>query len=61
MEFVLWCAGDTSLTVVCRVKIMFNHINPKNGQKAPLIADDVFAIIMEVRKGAFNLIITIYF
>ncbi len=27
---------------------MYNHINPKNGQKAPLIADDVFAIIMEV-------------
>ena len=28
---------------------MYNHINPKNGQKAPLIADDVYAIIMEVR------------
>lgn len=27
---------------------MYTHINPKNGQKAPLIADDVFAIIMEV-------------
>jgi hypothetical protein len=27
---------------------MYNHINPKNGQKAPLIADDVFAIIMQV-------------
>ena len=27
---------------------MYNHINPKNGQKAPLIADDVYAIIMEV-------------
>ncbi|DBA70905.1 hypothetical protein WJX79_003848 [Trebouxia sp. C0005] len=29
------------------VKVMYNHINPKNGQKAPLIADDVFDIIME--------------
>lgn len=36
---------------------MFNHINPKNGQKAPLIADDVFAIIMEVRQGAFDSIV----
>lgn len=41
--------ADKSLHIACSVKIMFNHINPKNGQKAPLIADDVFAIIMEVR------------
>ena len=27
---------------------MYNHINPKNGQKAPLIADNVFEIIMKV-------------
>lgn len=27
---------------------MYNHINPKNGQKAPLIADNVFEIIMQV-------------
>lgn len=37
---------------------MFNHINPKNGQKAPLIADDVFAIIMEVRDETLDAILT---
>lgn len=31
---------------------MYNHINPKNGQRAPLIADDVFGIIMEVGLSA---------
>lgn len=30
----------------CSVKLMHAHMNPKNGEKAPLIADDVFEIIM---------------
>ena len=31
---------------------MYNHINPKNGQSAPLIAEDVYQIVMEVRAHA---------
>lgn len=27
---------------------MFSHVSSKNGQKAPLIADDVFHIVMQV-------------
>lgn len=27
---------------------MYNHINPKNGDPAPLVAEDVFQIIMDV-------------
>ena len=50
-------AADTSPHAVHSVKIMFNHINPKNGQKAPLIADDVFAIIMEVRHAKFDAVV----
>lgn len=33
---------------ICRIKIMYNHISPKNGDRAPLIADDVFEIIIKV-------------
>ncbi|RMZ55431.1 hypothetical protein APUTEX25_003555 [Auxenochlorella protothecoides] len=29
------------------IKIMYNHISPKNGDRAPLIADDVFEIIIK--------------
>ncbi|GAB4823195.1 hypothetical protein N2152v2_010241 [Parachlorella kessleri] len=28
------------------VKLMFSHVNPKNGDKAPLVADDVYEIII---------------
>ena len=34
---------------LCRVKIMYNHINPKNNQPAPLIAEDVYNIIRQVQ------------
>ena len=27
---------------------MYNHVNCKNNEKAPLIADDVYEIIVEV-------------
>ena len=33
----------------CRMKLMYNHVNPKNDQPSPLIAEDVYKIIMEVR------------
>ncbi len=33
----------------CSVKLMHSHVNPKNGEEAPLIADDVYEIIMAVR------------
>ncbi len=41
----------TALAVCCRMKIMRQHINPKNGEKAPLLADDVYEIVMEVGGG----------
>ena len=33
---------------------MHAHINPKNGEKAPLIADDVFEVIIAVRCAALR-------
>ena len=33
---------------VFRVKVMYNHTNPKNGDAAPLLADDVYAFIVQV-------------
>jgi hypothetical protein len=27
---------------------MYNHINPKNGDPAPLVAEDVFQIVIDV-------------
>lgn len=29
--------------------MMYNHVNPKNGEPAALIAEDVYKLIMEVR------------
>jgi hypothetical protein len=34
---------------VYRVKDMYFHVNEKSNLKAPLIADDVYDIIMKVR------------
>jgi hypothetical protein len=39
---LIWVGG------CCRIKIMYNHFNEKSGLKAPLIADDVYEIIMKV-------------
>ena len=30
---------------------MYNHVNPKNGEKSPLIDDKVFEVIMQVSEG----------
>jgi len=30
------------------VKVMYNHFNHRSGKKAPLIADDVYEIIIKV-------------
>ena len=35
-------------TACCSVKVMYHHVNPKNGEQAPLIDAKVYAIIMEV-------------
>ena len=32
---------------IYRIQILYDYVNPKNGQKAPLIADDVYEIIMK--------------
>lgn len=34
--------------VLCRIKMMYNHVSERSGLKAPLIADDVYEIIMKV-------------
>ena len=34
----------------CRVKDMYGHVSERSGLKAPLIADDVYEIIMKVRN-----------
>ncbi len=36
--------------VFCSVKVMFAHTNPKNGDAAPLVAEDVYNVIMEVSE-----------
>lgn len=41
--------------VFCRIKDMFNHVNDRSGLKSPLIADDVFDIIMQVKKACVRL------
>ena len=35
---------------VLRIKVMHSHVNSKNGQRAPLIAKDVFDIVMQVSQ-----------
>lgn len=45
-----WVRVDMTLPFVfCRMKLMYNHVNPKNDQPSPLIAEDVYQIIMDVR------------
>jgi ribonucleoside-diphosphate reductase subunit M1 len=34
------------------VKLMYEHVNPKNGQPSPLVSDAVYKVIMEVRTHA---------
>jgi hypothetical protein len=36
------------LVLFCSVKVMANHVNPKNGDKAPLVDEKVYEIIMQV-------------
>ena len=38
---------STNFVFICSVKIMHNHMNPKNKEPAPLIAPDVFQVIMD--------------
>ena len=40
--------GLKFVMVSFRVKIMYSHFNERSGLKAPLIADDVYEIIMKV-------------
>jgi ribonucleoside-diphosphate reductase subunit M1 len=35
----------------CSVKVMYTHINERSGLMSPLIADDVYEIIMKVRSN----------
>jgi hypothetical protein len=53
------CAGSLTATrslLACRsAKLMFEHVNPKNGQPAPLISQEVYNLIMEVRARRAHL------
>ena len=45
---------DTQLTKPargCRVKLMYNHVNQKNGEPAPLVSEELYNIVMAVRDG----------
>jgi hypothetical protein len=33
------------------MKVMYEHVNKRNGKWSPLLADDVYEIIKEVRTG----------
>ena len=41
----------------CRVKLMYGHVNKKNGQAAPLVSEELYNIVMAVRRGALPLIV----
>lgn len=57
---LLWLAGpeqhqlpncvccDPCCSPAHSAKLMFEHFNPKNGQPAPLISQEVYDIIMQV-------------
>ena len=34
------------------MKVMYEHVNERNGKWSPLLADDVYEIIKEVRAAA---------
>jgi hypothetical protein len=36
------------LATTCSAKLMHEHVNPKNGDPAPLVSDEVYQIILEV-------------
>ena len=42
------CA-EQSRSPVCRVKVMYNHVNKKNGEAAPLVSEELYNIVMAVR------------
>jgi len=29
---------------------MFDHVNPKNGERAPLVSEDIYQIVSEVKR-----------
>lgn len=39
------------------IRDMYYHVNEKTGQKAPLIADDVYEIVMKVHMKSTALLI----
>jgi len=60
LQFLVWFAICTSKLLrslngygfQCRIKDMYYHVNERSGLKAPLVADDVYKIIMEVFQQA---------
>ena len=40
---------------VCRVKILYMHCDERSGLMAPMIADDVYGIVMKVRCVVINI------
>lgn len=43
------CCEVVTLISACRIKVMYMHYDERSGLLAPLIADDVYEIIMKVR------------
>lgn len=41
-----WLSPSVLTPPSCSVKIMRHHVNPKNGEPAPLVAEDVYDIII---------------
>lgn len=44
------------LTQLYRIKDMYGHVSERSGLKAPLIADDVYEIIMKVLVWQTNIV-----
>jgi hypothetical protein len=43
------------LPTFCSAKLMHEHVNPKNGDPAPLVSDEVYQIILEVGTATWGL------
>lgn len=44
------------MLLCCSIKTMYQHVNQKNGEPAPLIAEDVYQIIMQASVPLISLL-----
>jgi hypothetical protein len=45
----LWLLHKGYAPMLCRVKLMYGHMNQKNGEAAPLVSEALYNIVMAVR------------